>query len=108
MAHGGRQLTGVKEPGTHDQHTLEVAQRIDALIHDGDIVVLQSTPTAHNGEMVTAWIMDREETTLKRFYQENGRVRLQPENSTMDPIYTTPDNVEIQGKFVASFRGALA
>ncbi len=77
---------------------------IDALINEGDIVVMQSTETAHNGDMVAAWIKDREETTLKRFYHENGRVRLQPANPTMDPIYVQPDNLEIQGKVIAVIR----
>jgi repressor LexA len=77
---------------------------IDALINDGDIVVMEQADTADNGEMVAAWIKDREETTLKRFYQENGRVRLQPANPTMQPIFVDPDNVEIQGKVVAVIR----
>jgi repressor LexA len=77
---------------------------IDALIHDGDIVVMEQSQTAQNGDMVAAWIRDREETTLKRFYQENGRVRLQPANPTMAPIFVSPDNVEIQGKVIAVIR----
>lgn len=77
---------------------------IDALINEGDIVVMQSTSTAHNGDMVAAWIKDREETTLKRFYHENGRVRLQPANPTMDPIFVALDNLEIQGKVIAVIR----
>jgi len=81
---------------------------IDALINDGDIVVMEAASTAENGEMVAAWIKDREETTLKRFYHEHGQVRLQPANPTMDPIYVSPDNVEIQGKVVAVIRSLAA
>ena len=77
---------------------------IDALIHDGDIVVMERADTADNGEMVAAWIKDREETTLKRFYRENGRVRLQPANPTMKPIFVDADNVSVQGKVVAVIR----
>jgi repressor LexA len=77
---------------------------IDALIHDGDIVVMERSETAENGQMVAAWIKDREETTLKRFYRENGRVRLQPANPTMQPIFVDPNNVEVQGKVVAVIR----
>ncbi len=77
---------------------------IDALINDGDIVVLQHADTAENGEMVAAWIEDREETTLKRFYRENGRIRLQPANPTMEPIFERDDNVRIQGKVIAVIR----
>jgi repressor LexA len=77
---------------------------IDALIHDGDIVVMERAETAENGEMVAAWIKDRAETTLKRFYSENGRVRLQPANPTMQAIFVDADNVEVQGRVVAVIR----
>ncbi|MFN8424171.1 MAG: transcriptional repressor LexA [Anaerolineae bacterium] len=79
---------------------------IDALINDGDIVVMQRAETANNGEMVAAWIVDREETTLKRYYHERDpeRIRLQPMNPTMEPIYAAPSNVEIQGKVIAVIR----
>jgi repressor LexA len=77
---------------------------IDALIHDGDIVVMERVETAGNGDMVAAWIKDREETTLKRFFRENGRVRLQPANPTMKPIFVDADNVAVQGKVVAVIR----
>lgn len=79
---------------------------IDALINDGDIVVMQRAETANNGDMVAAWIRDREETTLKRYYHERDpdRIRLQPMNPTMDPIYASPSNVEIQGKVIAVIR----
>lgn len=77
---------------------------IEDLIDDGDIVFLEPAQAVENGERVAVWLRDRGEVTLKRFYLEDGRVRLQPANSTMQPIYTTPENVEIQGKFVSSFR----
>jgi repressor LexA len=77
---------------------------IDALINDGDIVVLHHQQTCENGETVAVWLRDEKETTLKKFYFEDGRVRLQPANSQMDPIYCDPDNVEIQGKLVTVFR----
>ena len=79
---------------------------IDALINDGDIVVMEKTDTADNGDMVAAWIVDEEETTLKRFFLEDeGRqVRLQPANPTMEPFFHDPKNVEIQGRVVAVIR----
>ncbi len=77
---------------------------IDALINDGDTVIMKPTVTAHNGEMVAVWLTDRDETTLKRFYNEGNRVRLQPENSTMEPIYVEPGVVQVQGKVVAVVR----
>ncbi|HET7087512.1 MAG TPA: transcriptional repressor LexA [Anaerolineae bacterium] len=77
---------------------------VDAMIGDGDIVVMKHQNTARNGELVAVWLRDQGETTLKRFYLENGRVRLQPENPTMKPIYQDPANVEIQGKVVLVVR----
>jgi repressor LexA len=77
---------------------------IDALINDGDTVLLEPADAADNGDMVAAWLKREGETTLKKFYHEGDRIRLQPANSTMEPIYTTPDNVEIQGKVVGVIR----
>jgi repressor LexA len=77
---------------------------IDALINDGDIVVMRHTTTANNGDMVAAWLTEQEETTLKRFYREGNRIRLQPENQTMQPIYVDPDKIEVKGKVVTVIR----
>jgi len=77
---------------------------IDALINDGDIVIMRHTETANNGDMVAAWLRDREETTLKRFFHEGSRIRLQPENQTMEPIYVDPAQVDIKGRVVAVIR----
>lgn len=77
---------------------------IDALINDGDIVVMQHAVSAENGEMVAAWLTDRDETTLKRFFNEGSQVRLQPENVTMAPIFVDPKVVQVQGKVVAVLR----
>jgi repressor LexA len=93
-------------PDGNDFYALKVQgySMIDALINDGDIVVMRHTNTAENGEMVAAWLLDQEETTLKRFFHEGDRVRLQPENKTMQPIYVPADKVEIQGRVVAVIR----
>jgi len=77
---------------------------IDAMVNDGDIVVMKRVDRAHNGDMVAIWLSDRNETTLKKFYLENGRVRLQPANPTMGPIYVDPDNVVVQGKVMLVLR----
>jgi len=77
---------------------------IDALINDGDIVVMRHQKVAENGEMVAVRLKDTNETTLKRFYPEGKRVRLQPANPTVKPIYVHPARVEIQGKVVAVIR----
>lgn len=77
---------------------------IDALIDDGDVVVIKPTNTAHNGEMVVAWLHEQEEATLKKFYQEGDQVRLQPANSTMAPMFFDADNVEVRGRVVEVLR----
>jgi repressor LexA len=78
---------------------------IDAMVNDGDIVVMKKVNQARNGEMVAIWLNDREETTLKYFYLEHGKVRLQPANPTMKPIIIdNPKTVEVQGKVVLVIR----
>jgi repressor LexA len=77
---------------------------IDALINDGDIVLMQQANTAENGEMVAAWLKKDEETTLKKLYRERNRIRLQPANVQMKPIYADPKNVEVQGKVIGVIR----
>jgi len=77
---------------------------VDALINDGDIVLMQQVSTVDNGEMAAVWLKAEKEATLKRVYAEPDYVRLQPANTQMQPIYTKPDNVEIQGKVVAVIR----
>lgn len=91
---------------TRDLFALRVKglSMIDALIDDGDIVVLRRQATAENGDTVAAWLKREQETTLKRFYREGKIVRLQPANAAMQPIYTTIDNVEIQGKLLLVIR----
>jgi repressor LexA len=79
---------------------------IDALVHDGDVVVMRHQQNVENGEMAAVWLRDREEVTLKRFYlEESGRVRLQPANPAMKPIYVDdPRQVEVQGRVVMVIR----
>jgi repressor LexA len=77
---------------------------VDALINDGDIVLMQYVNVVENGEMAAIWLKAEKEATLKKFYAENGRIRLQPANSQMQPMYVEPDNVEIQGRVIAVIR----
>ncbi len=77
---------------------------IDAMVSDGDIVIMRQQHEAHNGDMVAAWLTDRDETTLKYFFKEPDRIRLQPANPTMDPIYVDPAAVQIQGKVLMVLR----
>ncbi|MDF2501737.1 MAG: lexA 3 [Anaerosporomusa subterranea] len=74
---------------------------INAGILDGDYILVRETSTANNGDIIVA-LLDEEEATVKRFYKEGGRYRLQPENDTMAPIYA--DKVDVVGKVVGLFR----
>jgi repressor LexA len=89
MVGNRRNVYGLRVKGT---------SMIDALVNDGDIVLMEAATTADNGDMVAAWLKREQEATLKRFYHERDRIRLQPANQTMAPIYTDPANVEVQGK----------
>jgi repressor LexA len=92
--------------GKQDIYALRVKgdSMLDALIEDGDIVLMDYVSTAENGDMVAVWLKEEQEVTLKRFFAEPNRIRLKPANTQMKPIYTTPDNVEIQGRVVAVIR----
>jgi repressor LexA len=91
--------------GKRDTYVLRVRgdSMIDEQIRDGDWVVVEDRKSADNGEMVIA-LVGGQDATLKKFYKENGRVRLQPANPTMQPIFTDPDNVQIQGVVVGVMR----
>jgi len=77
---------------------------VDALINDGDIVIMQYVNEVENGEMAAVWLKEEQEATLKKVYVDRDNIRLQPANSQMKPIYVSPDNVEIQGRVIAVFR----
>ena len=90
-----------------DLFALEVSgdSMIDAMINDGDLVIMKKAHEAHNGEMVAVWLDDNDETTLKYFYRENNRIRLQPANPTMGPIFIeNPERLRIMGKVVMVIR----
>jgi repressor LexA len=84
-------------PHGPDHYLLRVQgdSMIEDHIADGDLVIIQRRTTADNGDIVVAIVDDQEEATLKRFYRERGRVRLQPANAALEPIF--PRNVEIRG-----------
>ncbi len=77
---------------------------VDALIFEGDIVVLERPPEVRDGDLVAVWLKGEGEVTLKKIYREGERVRLQPANRAMEPIYTSADNVEVQGRVVMVIR----
>lgn len=95
LTHGEKELYALTVKGT---------SMIDALVDDGDIVLMQKASTAHDGEMVAIWLKQEQEVTLKRIYHEPGRIRLQPANKQVMPIYQPPENVEIQGKVIGIIR----
>jgi repressor LexA len=81
---------------------------IDAMVNDGDIVIIKRTEQASNGEMVAVWLPARDETTLKYFYKEKDRYRLQPANPTMGPIFVNKgEPLEIKGKVVMVIRNLV-
>ena len=88
-------------PARRDREELEQDDEGDG---DGDVVVLKQQETCENGETVAVWLKDQRETTLKKFYLEGDRVRLQPANSTMEPIFTPAENVAVQGRLVTVLR----
>ncbi|MDD5509676.1 MAG: transcriptional repressor LexA [Dehalococcoidales bacterium] len=77
---------------------------IDAFVDDGDIVVLEATSAVENGQMVAAWLTDRQEVTLKKIYYEPNHIRLQPANESMNPIYVDSSKLQVQGRVIAVLR----
>lgn len=77
---------------------------VDALIDDGDIVIVQPTSRADNGDTVVAWLKLDEEATLKKFFLQGDTVRLQPANSQMQPIFCPAEHLEIKGRVVTVIR----
>ena len=77
---------------------------VDALIDDGDIVLMEPVTTADDGDTVAIWLKNEQEVTLKRIYFEPGRVCLRPANRQMAPVYHLPENVEVQGRVIGVLR----
>ena len=100
------QLTGELTRDRKDIYALRVkgTSLVDAFVDDGDIVIIQQITTVEDGELAAVWLKTRQEVTLKKIYREKGRIRLQPANKTMQPMYFKPEEVEIQGKVIAVLR----
>ena len=92
--------------GKEDVYALKVKglSMVDALINDGDIVLMQYANRVENGEMAAVWLKNEKSATLKKVYAGAKQVRLQPANTQMLPIYVEPNNIEIQGKVIAVIR----
>jgi len=95
-----RDMTGGKER----VYALRVKgdSMIDALVNDGDLVIMEATSAAKNGDMVAAWLKREGEATLKKIFVDGERVRLQPANEKVEPIFTDPENVEVQGRVLTT------
>src|SRR5215203_4059790 len=91
--------------GKRDSYVLRVKgdSMIDEQIRDGDFVIVEDRRTADDGEMVIA-LVGGADVTLKKFYRDNGRIRLQPANPAMQPIMVDPDQVQVQGVVVGVMR----
>lgn len=77
---------------------------IDALIADGDTIILEPSQTVENGETAAVWLRDEQEVTLKKVYYEKDHIRLQPANPLMSPIFSPCENVQVQGRLLAVIR----
>jgi repressor LexA len=77
---------------------------IDALINDGDIVIMRRDQEVRNGDLAAVFLTDRNESTLKRVYREGKRLKLKPENPTMKPFYVDARIAQIQGRVVCVIR----
>ncbi len=100
------QLTDEVTQGKKGVYALKVKgiSMIDAFVDDGDIVLIQQTSTVEDGEVAAVWLKIEQEVTLKKVYHEAGRIRLQPANRQMEPMYYKPEDVEVQGKVIGVLR----
>ena len=91
--------------GKGDTYVLRVKgdSMIDEQIRDGDFVIVEDRKTAENGEMVIA-LVGGTEATLKKFYREHGRIRLQPANPAMQPMLFDPEQIQVQGVVIGVMR----
>jgi repressor LexA len=91
----------IKTPGQIYALRVQGDSMIDDMVNDGDIIIMQPAIEANNGDMIAVWLPDEEATTFKRFFREKDRIRLQPANPTMDPIYIPKNqSIQIQGKIL--------
>ncbi|QPC84376.1 transcriptional repressor LexA [Phototrophicus methaneseepsis] len=97
-------MLGNNDPTEVFALTVRGDSMIDAMIAEGDVVILRQQQTANNGDMVAVWLPNDSETTLKYFYKEGSRVRLQPAHPTMAPIYVDATNCEVRGKVLSVIR----
>ncbi|MCA9889747.1 MAG: repressor LexA, partial [Anaerolineae bacterium] len=97
-------LLGNNDPSHVFALTVRGDSMIDAMIAENDVVILREQRTANNGDMVAVWLPENGETTLKYFYKEGDKVRLQPAHPTMEPIYVDAKKCEVHGKVLSVIR----
>lgn len=103
--HGSVQVTRDMCKDSYGVYALRVKDPLfDALINDGDIVIIHHEQPVRDGDMVAAWLKSEQATTLKLLYREGDKIKLQPANPTMASIYVNSDDIEIQGKVIAVIR----
>jgi repressor LexA len=99
-----KDLLGGVDPANAYALKVKGDSMMDAMIKEGDIVILRKQETAKNGDMVAIWLTDRSETTLKYFHNEGSRIRLQPAHPHMKPIYVDPSVCRVEGKVLSVIR----
>lgn len=99
-----REMIGGYDPAEVFALRVQGDSMIDALIEDGDWVVLRMQQTCNDGDMVAVWMPDPGATTLKMFYDEGSVIRLQPRNPAYEPIFVHPNNCLVQGKVLGIIR----
>ncbi len=104
-----RHMFGNRRPADVFALRVKGQSMVDALIDDGDIVLIKPQQTAEVGEVVAVWLEQERETTLKKWYPDpvENKVRLQPANPTMQPIFTQLSNARVMGKLVGVIRTSL-
>lgn len=100
-------LAGTYDPTNHFMLRVRGNSMIEDHIDDGDLIVVRKQSSCRDGDTVVA-IVDGESATLKRFYREEGQIRLQPANRNLDPIYVSKDRVSIDGVMVGVLRQVSA
>jgi repressor LexA len=92
--------------GKKEVYALQVRgnSMVDAMIGDGDTVIMEKADDIKNGDVVACWLEKEQEVTLKKIYFEDEKLRLQPCNPYMLPMYHEKENVQVQGRLVAVLR----
>jgi repressor LexA len=80
---------------------------LDALVNDGDIVIIQRQNQVKNGDLVAVRLIEQNRLNLKHYYRENGHVRLQPADPTLQPLIVKPNAVQVEGKVMAIIRQVI-